>query len=138
MRETKATEYAQRFVFGGLVTLAATLVADHWGAVIGGMFLAFPGIFPAGVTLAAKHKIQREAGEGKAGVISARGEASVEAAGASAGAFGLAAFAVVIWKQAASHSLPVLLACAALAWLAASWMAWMVRDKRSLLNRLSR
>ena len=46
LKQTKPTEYVSRFVFGGLVTVLAGLVADHFGPVIGGLFLAFPGIFP--------------------------------------------------------------------------------------------
>jgi len=75
LRETTAAEYAKRFVFGGLVTLSATLVADKWGPVIGGLFLAFPGIFPASVSLVEKHKIAREAAVAKQGELAARGYA---------------------------------------------------------------
>jgi hypothetical protein len=103
--------------------------------VIGGVFLAFPGIFPAGVSLVEKHKISRETEEGKVGVAAARGEASVEATGASAGAWGLAGFALVVWKESAIHSLPVMLGCAALAWLAVSWTAWTIRDKHPRFMR---
>jgi Protein of unknown function (DUF3147) len=135
LRETTATEYATRFVFGGLVTVAATLIANRWGPVIGGIFLAFPGIFPAGISLVEKHKTKREAREGKIGVLSARGEASVEAAGASAGAVGLVAFALVVWKSTTSHALVVMLGCAALAWAVVSWAAWMAREKHSAIAR---
>jgi hypothetical protein len=134
LRATTPMQYAQRFLFGGLVTVVATLIADKWGPVVGGMFLAFPGIFPAGVSLVEEHKTERESQEGKVGVILARGEASVEATGASAGTWGLAAFGLVIWKESALHSLPVVLACAGSAWVALSWTAWMVRDRRWLLT----
>ena len=45
--ETKWSEYVTRFIFGGLVTLLAGVIADHYGPNIGGLFLAFPAIFPA-------------------------------------------------------------------------------------------
>jgi hypothetical protein len=135
LRETTAMGYAQRFLFGGLVTVVATLIAEKWGPVIGGMFLAFPGIFPAGVSLVEKHKIDREAAAGKTGVASARGQASVEAAGASAGAWGLAAFALVVWKESALHSLPMTLGCAMLAWVMVSAIVWSVRDKHAALTK---
>ena len=138
LRATTPMQYAQRFLFGGLVTVVATLIADKWGPVVGGMFLAFPGIFPAGVSLVEKHKTERESQEGKVGMILARGEASVEAAGASAGTWGLAGFALVVWKESAIHSLPVMLACAGSAWVALSWVAWMVRDRRWLLTTRKR
>ena len=122
-------EYARRFVFGGVVTVVASLIADKWGPVIGGLFLAFPGIFPAGVCLVEKHKTQREAEQGKPGVLSARGQASVEAAGASIGAFGLVAFAVVLWKVTPTHPTATMLTLGALAWIAVSGLVWLLRDK---------
>jgi len=81
LRETTPMEYAKRFLFGGIVTLTATLIADHYGPIIGGLFLAFPGIFPGGISLVEKHKIERERDAGKQGIRSARGEAAVEATG---------------------------------------------------------
>lgn len=135
LRETTPMEYARRFLFGGLVTVIATLIADKWGPVIGGMFLAFPGIFPAAVSLVEKHKTERESEVGKMGVAAARAEASVEASGASAGTWGLAGFGLVIWKESVTHSLPMTLACAALAWVVVSWIVWMFRDKRAALKR---
>jgi hypothetical protein len=135
LRQTTPMEYARRFVFGGLVTVIATLVADRWGPMVGGLFLAFPGIFPAGVSLVEKHKTERESEAGKMGVSNARAQASVEAAGASAGTWGLAAFGMVVWKESMVHSLPMMLACAGLAWVAASLMVWMIRDKHAALLR---
>jgi len=135
LRQTTPMEYAQRFLFGGLVTVVATLVADRWGPVIGGLLLAFPGIFPAGVTLVEKHKIEREAAVGKTGLASARGEASVEAAGASAGTWGLVGFALVVWKESAIHSLPVMLGGASLAWILVAGIAWWIRDKHAVLAK---
>jgi hypothetical protein len=45
VRETKWSEYATRFIFGGTVTLLAGVIADRFGPGIGGLFLAFPAIF---------------------------------------------------------------------------------------------
>jgi Protein of unknown function (DUF3147) len=44
-------EYLVRFVLGGFATVVAGLVADIWGPVGGGLFLAFPAIFCASATL---------------------------------------------------------------------------------------
>jgi hypothetical protein len=93
LKQTKPTEYVSRFVFGGLVTVLAGLVANRFGPVIGGLFLAFPEIFPAGVSLVEKHKTLREKAEGKVGTWAARGQASVEATGASIGTLALMGFA---------------------------------------------
>jgi hypothetical protein len=100
LKETKPTEYVSRLVFGGVVTVLAGFVGDHYGPVVGGLFLAFPGIFPAGVSLVEKHKTQREKAEGKRGIWSARGQASVEATGASVGTLGLIGFAVAMARTA--------------------------------------
>ena len=40
MRRTKLHEYAVRFVFGGLITAAAGLIAHRYGPGIGGLFLS--------------------------------------------------------------------------------------------------
>ena len=129
LKQTKALEYVSRFVFGGVVTVLAGWVADRYGPVVGGLFLAFPGIFPAGVSLVEKHKRVREEAEGKVGTWSARGEASVEAAGASAGAVGLMGFAGVLWWGIPTHRLLPMLVTAGLAWLGVSWMCWWVRER---------
>ena len=130
LHETTPMEYAKRFLFGGAVTVIATLIADHYGPVIGGLFLAFPGIFPGGISLVEKHKIERETDAGKQGIRSARGEAAVEATGASIGALGLAAFALTLWKGLASgHALIPVLICAGAAWTATSWAGWWFREK---------
>jgi len=60
VRETKWSEYGTRFVFGGIVTLLAGLVADRYGPSISGLFLAFPAIFPASASLIQKHQRERK------------------------------------------------------------------------------
>jgi len=56
LRETSFTEYAVRFLFGGACTVGAGLVAKRFGPAAGGLFLAFPAIFPAGASLVASHE----------------------------------------------------------------------------------
>jgi len=129
LRETTAMEYATRFLFGGAVTVLASLIAERYGPVIGGLFLAFPGIFPGGILLTEKHKIEREKDAGHPGTWSARGEAAVEATGASCGALGLAAFAFILWKGVEPYGLVPTLICAGAAWTAVSWMAWWLRER---------
>ena len=55
IKETKWHEYLVRFVVGGLITVTAGLIAEVYGPVIGGLFLAFPSIFPASITLVQSH-----------------------------------------------------------------------------------
>jgi hypothetical protein len=129
LRETTAIQYATRFLFGGTVTVLASLIAEHYGPVIGGLFLAFPGIFPGGIILTEKHKIEREKEVGQEGTRSARGEAAVEATGASCGALGLVAFAMILWKGVEPYGLVPALVCAGAAWTAVSWAAWWLRER---------
>ena len=129
LKETNPMEYVSRFAFGGLVTVLAGLVADHYGPVLGGLFLAFPGIFPAGVSLVEKHKTLRERAEGKLGVWSARGQASVEATGASVGTLGLMGFAVVLWQGLPTHNFLLMLFTATGTWIAVSSLCWWMRER---------
>ena len=129
LRETTPMEYARHFAAGGFVTVAASLIAQRYGPVIGGLFLAFPGIFPPSISLVAKHKREREAAQGFVGVRSAQAEASVEAAGASAGAAGLGAFGLVLWKGLPGHPLALVLLVAAAAWAMVSYAMWWLREK---------
>jgi hypothetical protein len=129
LREGKPHEYLTRFLFGGAVTVVATLIARHYGPVIGGLFLAFPGIFAPGLSMTETHAIERKAKAGANGTLFARAEASVEAAGASAGALGLAAFALVLWKGLPTHSLALILPLAGAAWLFVSVLLWWLRKR---------
>jgi hypothetical protein len=129
LKETKPTEYVSRFVFGGVVTVLAGFVADHYGPVLGGLFLAFPGIFPAGVSLVEKHKTLREKAEGKVGLWSARGQASVEETGASVGTLGLMGFAMVLWQGLPTHNFLLMLLTATGTWIAMSSLFWWTRER---------
>jgi Protein of unknown function (DUF3147) len=55
LRQTRWYEYLIRFGLGGAMTVVAGLIAARFGPVIGGLFLAFPAIFPASATLIEKH-----------------------------------------------------------------------------------
>src|SRR5947208_3783360 len=61
---TRWYEYLIRFVFGGLITIVAGAIAKEWGPAIGGLFLAFPSIFPASATLVEKHESERKQRQG--------------------------------------------------------------------------
>jgi hypothetical protein len=95
---TKWHEYAVRFVFGGLITAAAGLIAHRYGPGIGGLFLAFPAIFPASATLVEKHETQKKRRAGLHGVIRGREAAALDAVGAASGCIGLAGFALFVWQ----------------------------------------
>lgn len=63
LRRMRWSEAALRFLFGGAMTAAAGLLAKRFGPVVGGLFLAFPAIFPASATLVESTRKKRsEAG----------------------------------------------------------------------------
>src|SRR5579862_1962207 len=87
-------EYALRFLIGGCITVLTGIIAKSFGPVIGGLFLAFPAIFPASVTLVAKHEEQKKAKAGLRGHQRGIDAAALNAAGATLGSIGLAGFAL--------------------------------------------
>jgi hypothetical protein len=129
LKMTTPGDYVSRFVFGGLVTVAATLIANRFGPVVGGLFLAFPGILPPGLTLVEKHVVEKKARAGENGSPFGRAEASVEAAGASAGSLGLIAFGLAIWKSISVYPVLPSLSIAFGAWLIVSLSAWWIRKR---------
>ena len=99
LKETKPHEYAVRFLFGGLCTVLAGSIAKRFGPGVGGLFLAFPAIFPAGTSLIESHEKQRKAQIHADGTNRGRVAASLDSAGASLGCVGLLGFAFVLWKD---------------------------------------
>lgn len=89
LRRTKPKEYAVRFFFGDAGTLLAGFVARQFGPAIGGLVLAFPAIFPAGVTLIATYEERRRQKAGVEGRERGKLAAALDARGAVIGACGL-------------------------------------------------
>ncbi len=129
LRETKWYDFAVRFVFGGLVTSLAGVVAKEFGPVVGGLFLAFPAIFPASATLVEKHERQRKEKQGLKGERRGREVASVDAAGAALGSLGLVAFGGMVWWLAPFLSAWIVLVGATLVWCGVSVAAWNIRKR---------
>lgn len=129
LREIRWYQYAVRFIFGGLITAIAGLIAGHFGPVIGGLFLAFPAIFPASATLIEKHEKERKREHGFNGTARAAEAVSVDAAGAAMGTLSLAIFALVAWRLILSYSAWLALTIAALVWLGASALFWELRKR---------
>ncbi len=72
LREGKPHEYLTRFLFGGIVTVVATLISKRYGPIIGGLFLAFPGIFAPGLSMTEEHAVERKLKAGANGTLFAR------------------------------------------------------------------
>src|SRR5579872_5432874 len=100
-RRTKWYEYAVRFLVGGAITVIAGLLAKKFGPAFGGLFLAFPAIFPASATLVQKHEAEKKREAGIVGSCRGRQAAALDARGAAMGGIGLACFAFVVWKTLA-------------------------------------
>jgi uncharacterized membrane protein (GlpM family) len=129
LKQTSLQEQLVRFVLGGAVTVAAGLIARRWGPVIGGLFLAFPAIFPAGATLIEQHEVKRKREIGHDGRRRGRLAAALDALGAAFGAAGLAAFAMVLWRFLPGHGLWAALGLAVAAWAVVSGTLWILRKR---------
>lgn len=132
LRRGRWYEWALRFALGGAVTAVAGLLAKFFGPVFGGLFLAFPAIICASATLIEKHERQRKSRAGMNGIVRGRKAAGLDTAGAELGSIGLAAFALLTWKQLPQHSAPLILIAAALLWLAVSITLWWIRKRHFL------
>jgi hypothetical protein len=130
LKGIKPSEYALRFFFGGLCTMVAGLIAKRYGSAVGGLFLAFPAIFPAGASLIETHEKMHKRRAGYDGRARGRVMAGVDAAGAAIGCLGLAGFGAVVWKALPGHSPVVVIALASVAWLVLSMALWLMRKSR--------
>jgi hypothetical protein len=81
LKNIRAGDLAQRFAFGAAVSLIAGIVGLLAGARAGGLFLAFPAILPAALTMIEKKEGRRQAVQ--------------DVRGAFFGAVGLVVFALV-------------------------------------------
>ncbi len=136
--ESRWYEYFVRFVFGGAVTALAGIIAKHWGPEIGGLFLAFPAIFPATATLIQKNEERKKKQLGQEGVNRGREAAGLDATGATIGSIGLMTFSVTVWRTIPDYPLSIVLPGATLAWLissVAAWEMWQIVRRRIRVNK---
>jgi hypothetical protein len=126
LRQSPWHEYVLRFGFGGIATVLTGVVANRYGPVIGGLFLAFPAIFPASATLVEKHERKRKEERGMRGIKRARAAVALDASGAALGSVGLLAFGVVVWLLV-PQSAWLGLAAAAMVWMSVSIVIWSIR-----------
>jgi hypothetical protein len=127
LRQTQWQDYAVRFLFGGLITAFAGIIVKNFGPGIGGLFLAFPAIFPASATLIEKHEKEKKESLGLKGAARGRNAASIDAAGSSMGSVGLFVFAIVVWQFMPRDRAWIVLGGATLLWLGISVAVWQVR-----------
>src|SRR5215472_592329 len=127
LNESRWYQLLVRFCLGGVITAAAGLIAKEYGPGVGGLFLAFPAIFPAGATLIEKHERERKEKLGLHGKVRGRKAASVDAAGAAMGSIGLMVFALLISRFITDYKTWVVMLAATLAWMATSILLWHIR-----------
>ena len=129
LAQTKPLEFALRFLFGGIVTALAGLIGTQFGPVVGGIFLAFPSIFPATATLIEKHEAKKKKQEGMHGRYLAKCAAGADAAGAAMGTIGLVVFGLLVWQLSESVAPWMVLTTATIAWFSVAMTVWIVRKK---------
>lgn len=131
LRQTRWYQFAIRFAVGGAATAFAGLVAKKGGPTVGGLFLAFPAIFAASITLVEKHHSAaaagRSGGAGHRRRDRGRRACCVDAAGTFMASVGLASFAVCVWQLAGRWPPSVALAFATLVWALVSGGIWFAR-----------
>jgi hypothetical protein len=127
LKEAKWHEYAIRFFFGGLITVATGLIAKQFGPAVGGLFLAFPAIFPATATLIASHEKKKKQCAGLDGTRRGRDAAALESRGTALSTIGLFAFGVIVWRLLPMHRAWLILTAAAGSWFAISVLVWQLR-----------
>jgi hypothetical protein len=117
LRKLRAWEYLVRFAFGGAVTALAGWAGNKYGPAIGGMFMAFPAILPASLTLVAQHGGRRDAID--------------DARGSRVGVVALAGFALVVLLEAQRWPPIAVLGAALGAWILIAAGAWWIalRDR---------
>ncbi|HXB63151.1 MAG TPA: DUF3147 family protein [Acidobacteriaceae bacterium] len=130
LKDIKPQEVVQRFLFGGACSLAAYEIAQRFGPVIGGLFLAFPAIFPASASLVEKHHRENVQAAGGDGVTEGRLAAAMDAAGAAIGCIGLMGFALVMWRELPLQPAGLVLAESLLAWVVLAAGFWLYRRRR--------
>jgi hypothetical protein len=138
LARTRWYEYGLRFLFGGAITLITGLLAKRYGPVFGGLFLAFPAIFPASATLVEKHETEKKQAAGTSRTIRGRQAAALDARGAAMGSAGLMVFAFVMWKLLPTWNSAATLLTALLAWFVVSFVIWRFRKHRLFFRRRSR
>ncbi|MCC5579111.1 DUF3147 family protein [Microtetraspora sp. AC03309] len=116
-----------RFVFGAAISVVAGLIGHYRGPVTGGVFLAFPAILAATLTL-----IEHEEHD--------RVPAAQDARGAVLGAFGMTAYAACVWTLGSRIPTWIALVAGLVVWAVVSaalyFLVWgLRRDRRGRHRR---
>jgi hypothetical protein len=129
LREAHWYQFAVRFVLGGTITVCTGLAAQHWGPLVGGLFLSFPAIFPASSTLLEQQQTERKRRMGIHCRQRGRKAAALDAAGAVLGGFALLAFSIAAWLALPAFAAAWALSIAGASWLVVAVSLWWLRRK---------
>ena len=122
LRQTKPRDFLLRFVFGGAITVATGLIATRFGPVVGGLFLAFPAILPASLTLLAQHARNTP-------------PAGADAYGSIFGSVGLLAFAAIVSNLAIALPPWLVLSLAMAVWIVTACGTWALAERLRCVRR---
>ncbi|MFP5236842.1 MAG: hypothetical protein ACLGSD_13150 [Acidobacteriota bacterium] len=131
-------EWILRFAFGGGICVIAGWIAKHYGPAIGGLFLAFPAIFPASATLIEAHERMHKRRAGFDGNHRGRIVAGIDAYGTMLGCVGLAGFALLCWLLLPRLASPAVFVLATVTWFLLSAALWWLAKTRLFRSRKSR
>ena len=120
------SQFGIRFVLGGLITAIAGILAEKFGPAIGGLFLAFPAILPASVTLVEKNEQNAKREKGLKGDERGRAAAMLDAYGAALGSLALLPFAALVWLLVTRYPAWLVLPGATAVWIASAVAAWTI------------
>lgn len=135
VRKSSWSDYGIRFLFGGAITVLTGFFAKQYGPVFGGLFLAFPAIFPASSTLIEKHQREEELAEGSPNTHRGRLLSALDARGAAWGSIGLMCFGAFAWKFLSRWNAAGSLLAALGVWLLASVAFWRLGELRRVIRR---
>jgi hypothetical protein len=134
IRQTKIHQYGIRFLLGGLCTVLAGLIGKKYGPAVGGLFLAFPAIFPAGASLIESHEKENKRKIAADGTDRGRLAASVDATGAALGSVSLLLFAATCWRLLLTTGAALAITGATAVWAVTAILFWLLRRYRVFRN----
>jgi uncharacterized membrane protein (GlpM family) len=112
LRGTPARDWIIRFAFGAAVSALAGVITKLCGPTVGGLFLSFPAILLASLTLVAQEEGAHRARE--------------DARGAALGALGLIGFGLIVWATTPAWPVWLALVTATLVWAVVAAVAYLV------------
>lgn len=129
LKQTRWYELLTRFIVGGLITAATGIIGKKYGPAVGGLFLAFPAIFPASATLMDKHEKEKKQRAGLGGASRARAVVAIDAAGTAIGSIGLFAFGLLMAASVTRWNPWVVMAGSTALWMVVSLLFWLIRKR---------